>query len=41
MEITKKYIRHEGGLYPKAKDRGIIKRRKLIIQTESHESSGI
>jgi hypothetical protein len=28
------------GLYPKAKDGG-IRRRKLIIQTESHESAGI
>jgi hypothetical protein len=29
------------GLYPKAKDGGVIKRRKLIIQTENHESAGI
>jgi hypothetical protein len=27
--------------YPKAKDGGLITRRKLIIQTESHESAGI
>ena len=29
------------GLYPKAKDGGIIRRRKLIIQTDSNESAGI
>jgi hypothetical protein len=29
------------GLYPKAKDGGINRGRKLIIQTESHESAGI
>jgi hypothetical protein len=31
----------EGFIYPKAKDGGVIKRRKLIIQTDSHESAGI
>jgi hypothetical protein len=29
------------GGYPKAKDGEIIRRRKLIIQTESHKSAGI
>ena len=27
------------GLYPNAKDGGIIRRRKVIIQTERHESA--
>jgi hypothetical protein len=29
------------GLDPNAKYGGVIKRRKLIIQTDSHESAGI
>jgi hypothetical protein len=41
MQITKNISGMKEGLYPKAKYGGIIRRRKLIIQTESHESAGI
>jgi hypothetical protein len=40
MEI-KKYISGMKEGCPKAKDGGIIRRRRLIIHTESHESPGI
>jgi hypothetical protein len=39
--LTKNISGMKDPLYPKAKDGGIIRRRKLIIQTESHKSAGI